>query len=133
MHIFNFWQSITFLFFPPERAVVTSPAVDAESLIDRERLVGGGSVSYRCEVEGIPTPTVTWYYNGGAVSEGVSVNGNELVIADPQVSHSGIYQCQVTNVIGDTQYEDSRMWILEVTMGEILFSIIVSEFKSIIL
>ena len=70
-------------------------------------------MSYCCEVEGIPAPTVTWYYNGGAVSEGVSVNGNELVIADPQVSHSGIYQCQVTNIIGDTQYEDSRTWILE--------------------
>ena len=122
-----------FLYLTLERAAVTSPAVGTESLIDRERLVGGGSVTYRCEVEGIPAPTVTWYYNGGAVSEGVSVNGNELVIADPQVSHSGIYQCQVTNIIGDTQYEDSRMWILEVTMGEILFSIIISEFKSIIL
>ena len=71
-------------------------------------------MTYHCEVEGIPTPTVTWYYNGGAVSEGVSVNGNELVIADPQVSHSGIYKCQVTNIIGDTQYDDSRTWILEV-------------------
>ena len=81
-------------------------------------------MSYRCEVDGTPTPTVTWYYNGGAVSEGVSVNGRELVIADPQVSHSGIYQCQVTNIIGDTQYEDSRTWILEVRMpGEILFSV----------
>ena len=111
------------LYLTLERAAVTSPSVDTASLIDRERLVGGGSVSYRCEVEGIPTPTVTWYYNGGAVSEGVSVNGNLLVIADPQVSHSGIYQCQVTNIIGDTQYEDSRMWILEVRIpGEILFS-----------
>ena len=113
-----------FFYLTLERAAVTSPAVDAESLIDRERLVSGGSVSYRCEVEGTPTPTVTWYYNGGAVSEGVSVNGNELVIADPQVSHSGIYKCQVTNIIGDTQYEDSRTWILGVRIpGEILFSI----------
>ena len=109
-----FFVIVTLLYLTLEQAAVTSPAVDAESLIDRERLVGGGSVSYRFEVEGTPTPTVTWYYNGGAVSEGVSVNGNELVIADPQVSHSGIYQCQVTNIIGDTQYEDSRTWILEV-------------------
>ena len=116
---------ILLFFLPPERAAITDPPVDAESLTDRERLVGGGSVTYICEVEGIPTPTVTWYHNGGDVPDGVSVNSNQLTIAEPQVSHSGVYQCQATNIIGDTQYEDSRMWILEVRMpGEALCSIL---------
>ena len=120
---------ILLFFLPPERAAITAPAVDAESLIDREVLVGGGSVTYICEVDGIPTPTVTWYRNGGIVrgdvSDGISVNGNQLTIAEPQVSHSGVYQCQAANIIGDTQYEDSRMWILEVRMpGEVLCSIL---------
>ena len=77
-------------------------------------------MTYRCEVDGSPAPTLTWYYNGGDIPDGVSVNDNELVIADPQVSHSGIYQCRVVNSYGQTytydhmQFEDSRMWTLEV-------------------
>ena len=85
-----------------------------ETTVDRERLVGGGSVTYTCVLEGVPAPTVTWYYNGGDVPEGVSVNGNGLDIADPQVMHSGIYQCVVTNRFGGGQFRDSRTWILEV-------------------
>ena len=76
--------------------------------------MGGGPVTYTCEVVGVPTPTVTWYYNGREIPEGVSVNGNELIIADPQVEHSGIYQCVVANSFGGAQFRDSRTWILEV-------------------
>ena len=81
---------------------------------DRERFVGQ-RVNYTSAVRGIPTPTVTWYYNGGALPVGANVMGafkNRLTISDPQVAHSGIYQCFVSNDYG----VDSRAWILEVRL-----------------
>jgi hypothetical protein len=86
------------------------------SLNDRERLVGNGQVMYRCVNQGFPTPTVTWYYNGEAIlaNSGVSVNGNQLVIPDPQVENSGVYQCVVSNTIDEVVMEDRREWVLEV-------------------
>ena len=78
---------------------------------DRDRLVGGGSVSYTCAVEGIPPPSVTWYYNGRVtLPSGASAMGNQLTISAPQITHSGIYQCFASNNNG----MDSRAWILEV-------------------
>ena len=93
-------------------------------MIDRERLVGGGSISYTCVGEGSPDlPLVTWYYNGGTVSlDGVTVNGNNLAIAAPQVRHSGIYQCFVSNTFNQEAYFDQRTWVLEVRQPSKLYT-----------
>ena len=98
-------------------------------MIDRERLVGGGRISYTCVGEGSPDPaSVTWYYNGGTVSlDGVTVNGNNLVIAAPQVRHSGIYQCFVSNTFNQEAYFDQRTWVLEVRQPSKLYT----EYKSL--
>ncbi len=105
-----------------EPAAITStvtapaPAGGAGSLVDRDRLVGGGAVSYMCVFEGIPTPTVTWYFNGERIptDSGISENGNQVVIAAPLVVHSGVYQCVVSNVIDGVVQEDRRAWVVEV-------------------
>ena len=101
---------------PVDPASITAPAVDAESLVDRERLVGGGPVMYTCRNRGIPTPMVRWYHNGELIQpdSGVSVNGNQVVISEPQVSNSGAYQCMVSNTIDGVVMEDMRQWVLEV-------------------
>ncbi len=69
---------------------------------------------YSCESSGNPTPTITWYYNGAVIQSGsggvVVGSDGTLTIQEPQVNHSGIYQCFATNRLG----EDSRVWILEV-------------------
>ena len=85
--------------------------------VDRGKLLGRGRVNYICPVHGgIPTPTVTWYYNGGRLPIGANVMGayknQQLTIFYPQISHSGIYQCFVSNNVGT----DSRTWILEVRL-----------------
>ena len=103
---------LTNLLYHVEQANITSPT--EETTVDRERLVGGGSVTYTCVVEGVPPPIPTWYYNGGDLPEGVSMNGEELTISDPQVGQSGIYQSVITNRFGGRQFRDSRTWILEV-------------------
>ena len=102
---------------PIDPASITAPAVDAESLIDRERLVGDeGRVMFTCGNRGIPTPMVRWYHNGEPIQpdSGVSVNGSQVVISEPQVSNSGVYQCVVGNTIDGVVMEDMRQWVLEV-------------------
>ena len=91
--------------------------------------MGRGSISYTCVGEGSPNPaSVTWYYNGGTVSmDGVTVNGNNLAIAAPQVSHSGIYQCFVSNTFNQETYFDQRTWVLEVKQPSKLYT----EYKSL--
>ena len=71
---------------------------------------------YRCENQGIPTPEVRWYHNANPISadSGVSVNGEQLVISEPQVSNSGVYQCVASNSIDGAVFEDRRMFVLEV-------------------
>ena len=57
--------------------------------------------------------TITWYHNGAVIQPGSGAVVNQddtLMIPEPQVSHSGIYQCFATNQFG----EDKRAWILEV-------------------
>ena len=115
-----------------EPARITNPPHPPEGnnpLIDRERLVGGGRISYTCVGEGSPNiPSVTWYYNGGTVSlDGVTVNGNNLAIAAPQVIHSGIYQCFVSNTFNQEAYFDQRTWVLEVRQPSKLYT----EYKSL--
>ena len=111
-------QARTHLIFIPfliEQAAITSPMQGDRSLIDRERLVGGGTVTYVCEVEGSPLPTVTWYHNGERdLPQGVVIiNSSVLTIAEPQVNHTGFYQCYVESSM---LFDDSRAWILEVRM-----------------
>ena len=95
---------------PGSPANITNPLPDAESLTDRERLMGGGSVEYTCEASGTPTPAITWYYNGGVLPSGAEVVGGTLTIQEPQVSDSGIYQCVAANNLD----EEMRAWTLEI-------------------
>ena len=100
-------------------------------MIDREHLVGEGNISYTCVGEGSPNfPSVTWYYNGRMTVflDGVTVNGNRLEIAAPQVSHSGIFQCFVSNTFNQEAYFDQRTWVLEVREPSKLYT----EYKSLL-
>ena len=86
-------------------------------MVDRERIIRSGrEVSYTCEYLGLPTPALSWYYNGVAIRSrgGLIVDGNELNITDPEISHSGVYQCIVENMFDGIRYTDMRAWILEV-------------------
>ena len=84
-----------------------SPSNDFEKLV-------GERVSFTCVVEGIPTPTVTWYHNGVQLSAGgvISISGNTLNTSSLTVGHTGMYQCFASNVVGSTQHS----WALQVRM-----------------
>ena len=81
-----------------------------------EKLVGE-RVTFTCVVEGIPTPTVTWYHNGVQLNAGgvISISGNTLTISSLAFRYTGMYQCLASNVVGRTQCS----WALQVrTSGE---------------
>ena len=79
---------------------------------ERNLLVGERSLTYTCQFEGAPLPGVMFYFNGAIISpgSGVTIVGNTLMIPSPQVSHSGVYQCIVSNEFGD----DQAAWLLEI-------------------
>lgn len=111
------FSCISYLLSISEPVIINTPR-NSTALTDRERLVSGGQVIYVCDYQGIPTPTVSWYYNGAAIppSSGVDVDGNTVVISDPQTNHSGVYQCLARNTHAGESREDSRAWILEVRL-----------------
>lgn len=80
--------------------------------MDRDRVVGGALVQYSCPTTDFAI--ITWFYNGVFVPSGlgVSIVNNEVLIMDPQVSNSGIYQCSI-KAPGNVN-EETRAWILEV-------------------
>ena len=71
---------------------------------------------FTCDFVSWPLPSIKFYFNGQPISTGtgtgtnVSIANNTLTILTPEVSHSGIYQCIVSNEFGD----DQAAWLLEI-------------------
>ena len=107
--VHNFALCITFCHDNSELPRITNTLQD-----EREHLVGEDNLTYICEFEGFPHPRVMFYFNGARIqadsTSGVIVINNTLIIPSPQVSHSGIYQCIVSNEFGD----DQAAWLLEI-------------------
>nr|XP_055175129.1 hemicentin-1 isoform X2 [Nyctereutes procyonoides] len=105
--------------------VATSVAGEKEIKYEVDVLVppaieGGDETSYfivmvnnllelDCQVTGSPTPTIMWLKDGQLIDERdgfkVLLNGRKLVIAQAQVSDTGLYRCVVTNIAGDRKKE----------------------------
>lgn len=80
---------------------------------EREHFTVEQNLTYTCEFEGSPLPSITFYFNGRPISTDIGLNNifnNTLSIPSPQFSHSGIYQCIVSNEFGD----DQAVWLLEI-------------------
>ena len=92
------------------------PGITMSPSNDLERWVGE-RVSFTCVVEGIPTPTITWYHNAEQLSAGgvISIRGNTLTISSLAFRHTGMFQCLASNMVGSIQ----RSWAVQVrTSGE---------------
>ena len=79
---------------------------------ERDHFAGEESLMYTCHFEGSPLPNITFFFNGAVIStdSGMTIIHNSLTIHSPDVSHSGIYQCIVSNEFGD----DQLAWLLEI-------------------
>ena len=81
----------------------------------REVTVGApnSATTFSCANTGYPATSTVWYFNGDKIDSsfvGIVFDNTMLAIADPQVSHSGVYQCFVSNTVS----EDNAAWLLEV-------------------
>ncbi|XP_006730990.2 hemicentin-1 [Leptonychotes weddellii] len=105
--------------------VATSVAGEKEIKYEVDVLVppaieGGDETSYfivmvnnllelDCQVTGSPTPTIMWLKDGQLTDERdgfkILLNGRKLVIAQAQVSDTGLYRCVATNIAGDHEKE----------------------------
>ncbi|XP_006907796.1 hemicentin-1 isoform X1 [Pteropus alecto] len=101
--------------------VATSVAGEKEIRYEVDVLVppaieGGDETSYfivmvnnllelDCQVTGSPPPTIMWLKDGQLIDERdgfkILLNGRKLIIAQAQVSDTGLYQCVATNTAGD--------------------------------
>ncbi|XP_061661081.1 vascular endothelial growth factor receptor 1 isoform X2 [Syngnathoides biaculeatus] len=72
------------------------------------------SVTLRCPTEGVPPPTVTWYKNRHALSEGsgvaLSPKEGSLHIDRITVEDQGLYTCQATNQRGSAE-SSAYIWV----------------------
>ena len=76
----------------------------------------GESVTFTCEADGRPQPSLTWSKQGGRGSLGpsVTVRGPQLYFARVRKEDEGRYTCQATNSAGSSQAET----VLYVTEAE---------------
>ena len=73
-------------------------------------VVVGRPIAINCPVNGIPTPKIVWYKDGAVldVSERnyrLLAAGRRLEITMAEVSDTGRYKCEATNVAGKTDRE----------------------------
>ncbi|XP_044798653.2 hemicentin-1 isoform X3 [Bubalus bubalis] len=105
--------------------VATSVAGEKEIKYEVDVLVppaieGGDETSYfivmvnnllelDCQVTGSPPPTIMWLKDSQLIDERdgfrILLNGRKLVIAQAQVSDTGLYRCVATNTAGDHKKE----------------------------
>ncbi|XP_004706727.1 hemicentin-1 [Echinops telfairi] len=105
--------------------VATSVAGEKEIKYEVDVLVpptveGGDETSYfivmvhnllelDCQVTGSPPPTIMWLKDGQPIDERdgfkVLLNGRKLVIAQAQVSDTGLYRCVAANAAGENKKE----------------------------
>ena len=94
---------------------------------ERNRYVGENNLIYTCEFVGFPFPSIVFYFNGAPITDsttGMNIVNDTLTIPSPQISHSGIYQCIVSNEFGD----DQASWLLEIRQpSEFCVSIIIAK------
>ena len=60
----------------------------------------GDSLTLQCSARGYPQPVIRWYKDGSLVHENTSLQFSSL-----NESHTGIYQCNASNIAGSDTYE----------------------------
>eukprot|EP00071_Canis_lupus_P006937 XP_005622503.1 hemicentin-1 isoform X3 [Canis lupus familiaris] len=89
--------------------VLVPPAIEGGDETSYFIVMVNNLLELDCQVTGSPTPTIMWLKDGQLIDERdgfkVLLNGRKLVIAQAQVSDTGLYRCVATNIAGDRKKE----------------------------
>ncbi|CAH2316004.1 hemicentin-2 [Pelobates cultripes] len=87
--------------------IIQTPASIAHPQNETIQLILGNSIVLSCEVEGSPTPKVTWLKDGEVLERatewGVIARGSRLQINRVQASHAGQYTCVAQNHLSEAR------------------------------
>jgi len=102
----------------------------------------GKRATFRCKAKGEPTPTLTWFFNGGEIQKlnghfRVSDDGRELTVEQVSRQDNGVFSCMASNNAG-SMTGDARLVvelaqvdaILEAELGSENLRSIVQEASS---
>ena len=85
----------------------------------------GSNVSFSCQADGEPVPTISWYFNSTVLEQANTtkfiITNNTLQIVNVESSDVGTYTCNATNVVSS----DTSSGVLTVN-GELIAIIIVN-------
>ena len=79
------------------------PPTIAKRSRDEVTVVEGNVLYLLCEVEGNPTPLVTWKKQGKLLQS--SFNETNFIIHDAKNTDAGIYECKASNSVGTVSYK----------------------------
>ncbi|KAM9706377.1 hemicentin-1 isoform 2-T2 [Dama dama] len=89
--------------------VLVPPAIEGGDETSYFIVIVNNLLELDCQVTGSPPPTIMWLKDGQLIDErdGVKIllSGRKLVIAQAQVSDTGLYRCVATNAAGDRKKE----------------------------
>ncbi|NIG57776.1 hemicentin-1-like [Pontoporia blainvillei] len=89
--------------------VLVPPAIEGGDEMSYFIVMVNNLLELDCQVTGSPPPTIMWLKDGQLIDERdgfkILLNGHKLVIAQAQVSDTGLYRCVATNTAGDHKKE----------------------------
>ncbi|KAI4563342.1 hypothetical protein MJT46_010951, partial [Ovis ammon polii x Ovis aries] len=89
--------------------VLVPPAIEGGDETSYFIVMVNNLLELDCQVTGSPPPTIMWLKDGQLIDERdgfkILLNGRKLVIAQAQVSDTGLYRCVATNTAGDHKKE----------------------------
>ncbi|XP_065792283.1 hemicentin-1 isoform X4 [Muntiacus reevesi] len=89
--------------------VLVPPAIEGGDETSYFIVIVNNLLELDCQVTGSPPPTIMWLKDGQLIDERdgfkILLSGRKLVIAQAQVSDTGLYRCVATNPAGDRKKE----------------------------
>ena len=89
-------HSLTYIFLPS--LLNSAPTADIESPEEYRKV--GEELILKCNVNGLPQPTISWWYASPNRSHQLNETSDRLVIKNVVMSSGGNYTCSATNALG---------------------------------